>query len=236
MQLNDILEENSIKAIGQKTKISEENLENLFAKKFEELKRIKTFGFISIIEREYNVDLAALRKEANEYYGQIQEDESVALSIPTLEEKKGKSKFLIFIALALLGYASWYFMTQFDKKHLSELIPFLEEENVAKADNAKIDAIDQLSINSTLGASEKKTDNVQAAAAEVLTDDASVIVAETVTDITPKVEEASSEVENVVTEDSKKIVSIIPVGRLWFGVIDMETSKRDHFSVSKSYT
>jgi len=32
--------------------------------------------------------------------------------------------------LALLGYASWYFFTQFDKKHLSELIPFMNEQMI----------------------------------------------------------------------------------------------------------
>ncbi len=35
MQLNEILEENSIKGISQKTKISEENIENLLAANFD---------------------------------------------------------------------------------------------------------------------------------------------------------------------------------------------------------
>jgi hypothetical protein len=239
MQLNDILEENSIKAISQKTKISEENLENLFAKKFEDLKKIKTFGFISIIEREYNADLSTLRKEANEYYGQIHEDQSIALGLPTIGEKRGKSKFLLFLVLGLLGYASWYFMTQFDKKHLSELIPFLEEdsiENFTGTDNTKVDAIDTLSITKSMEKMQKVKEKVQPVKAEVLTDDASVIVAETVTDIAPKVDEPSPAVEEEsVVEESKKIVSIVPVGRLWFGLIDMEASTRDHFSVSDSY-
>ena len=46
------------------------------------------------------------------------------------EEKKGKSKLFLVIVLALLGYASWYFFTQFDKKHLSELIPFMDEQMI----------------------------------------------------------------------------------------------------------
>jgi len=29
-----------------------------------------------------------------------------------------------------LAYASWYFFTQFDKKHLSELIPFMDEQMI----------------------------------------------------------------------------------------------------------
>jgi len=69
MQLNEILEENTIKGISQKTKISENNLENLLAANFAALKKIKTLGFISILEREYKADLSVLlmkRKEENQ--------------------------------------------------------------------------------------------------------------------------------------------------------------------------
>ncbi len=239
MQLNDILEENSIKAIGQKTKISEENLENLFAKKFEDLKKIKTFGFISILEREYNADLSALRKEAESYYSEVYEDQSIALGLPTIGEKRGKSKFFLLLVLGLLGYASWYFMTQFDKKHLSELIPFLEEgsiENFTGTDNTKVDDIDTLSITKSMEKTQTVKEKVQPVKAEVLTDNASVIVAETVTDISPTADKsAPAAEENSIAEESKKIVSIMPVGRLWFGLVDMENAKRDHFSVSDSY-
>ena len=30
--------------------------------------------------------------------------------------------------------------------------------------------------------------------------------------------------------------SIVPVGRLWFGMVDADTKIRDHFSVSEAYT
>ncbi len=130
MQLNEILEENTIKGISQKTKISEDNLENLLAANFDALKKIKTLGFISIIEREYKADLNALREEALEFYAQHGEDNGFTVVIPVEEEKKGKSKLFLFVVLALLAYASWYFFTQFDKKHLSELIPFMDEQMV----------------------------------------------------------------------------------------------------------
>ena len=68
MQLNEILEENTIKSISQKTKISEENLENLLAANFDALKKIKALGFISILEREYNTDLSALKANQNCFY------------------------------------------------------------------------------------------------------------------------------------------------------------------------
>ncbi|HEY9189731.1 MAG TPA: hypothetical protein VIM88_02600 [Sulfurovum sp.] len=134
MRLNEILEENSIKAVSEKTKISEENLEDLLGSNFDRLKKIKVLGFISIIEREYQADLSALRDEALAYYGEHKEDDNFSVRLPVAEEKKKRSKLFILVVLALLAYASWYFFTQFDKKHLGQLIPFMEDqmiENVA---------------------------------------------------------------------------------------------------------
>ena len=130
MQLNEILEENSIKSISQKTKISEDNVENLLAANFAALKKIKTLGFISILEREYKADLSTLREEALAYYSGEKGEHGFTVVLPVDEEKKGTSKLFLFVVLALLVYASWYFFTQFDKKHLSELIPFMDEQMI----------------------------------------------------------------------------------------------------------
>jgi hypothetical protein len=130
MQLNEILEENTIKSISQKTKISEDNLENLLARNFEVLMKTKTLGFISILEREYKADLTALREEALEYYASHKVEHSISVALPMEEEKKGRSKFFLLIVFVLLGYASWYFFTQFDKQHLSTLIPFMDDQMI----------------------------------------------------------------------------------------------------------
>ncbi len=140
MRLNEILEENTIKSISQKTKISEANLENLLAANFDNLKKVKTLGFISILEREYKVDLNALKEEALAYYNEHNEENGFSVGAPIEGEKKGRSKLFLFVILVLLGYASWYFFAQFDKKHLSQLIPFMNEqviEDFATEDKGK---------------------------------------------------------------------------------------------------
>ena len=241
MQLNDILEENSVRAISQKTKISEDNLENLLNKNFDALKKIKTLGFISIIEREYNADLNALREEAKEYYGDVHEDQSVTLGRPIMEEKKGKSKFFMLVIFALLGYATWYFLTQFDKKNLSEMIPFIDESTIESfIGDKKVQSsdVENLSIAKvSVDAVPEKQDTEVVAQSEVTTEEAapqanensvehdtenSVEVTQTVEDITPQ----------AVT---KKIVSIVPVNRLWFGLVNADTKAREHFSVSETF-
>lgn len=146
MRLNEILEEHTIKSISQKTKISEENLENLLASNFDSLKKIKTLGFISILEREYKADLNALREEALTFYSEHREENGFTVALPVEEEKKGTSKLFIFVVLILLGYASWYFFTQFDKKHLSELIPFMGEQMIETEEKKKEIIVEDLSI------------------------------------------------------------------------------------------
>lgn len=129
MQLNDILEEHSIKAISLKTKIPAEHLEALFANKFEAFKRVKTMGFISIIEREYGAELKVLRTAAKTYYDEFQEDGGITLKVQMKPEKKGKSKLLLLAALLLLGVATWYFLTQFDQKHFNNLLEFIDQND-----------------------------------------------------------------------------------------------------------
>jgi Zn-finger domain-containing protein len=106
MQLNEILEENSVKAISEKTNISENNVETLLAGDFDKLKKVKTLGFISIIEREYKADLSALKEQALSYYDQHEDVEGVTLGLPVAEEKKRKPKWFLLLVLGLLGYAS----------------------------------------------------------------------------------------------------------------------------------
>jgi len=163
MQLNEILEEHSVKAIAKRTNISEENLEALFNGEFDVLKKVKTMGFISIIEREYTADLSALRKQASEYYSEHREEESIMLDAPVVERKKGKSKLLILSVIVLLAVASWYFITQFDKEKLRGLLPFNEEKmaNVIKTD---VDQNPDLSIENAIAVEpvvvESETDSI----------------------------------------------------------------------------
>ncbi len=149
MQLNEILEEHSVKSIAKSTNISEENLEALFAGEFGLLKKVKTMGFISIIEREYGADLSSLRKQAAEYYEVHVEDDGIVLDAPVIEHKKGRSKLLIVVVLVLLGVASWYFITQFDQEKLRDLLPFNEEKMDSNI-KASVDQNPDLSIENAI--------------------------------------------------------------------------------------
>jgi len=128
MQLNEILEENSVKSISQKTNISEINIDALVSSEFNKLKRVKTMGFISIIEREYKVDLSALKEQALDYYENNSEEVRVTMGLPLPEEKKGTSIWFKLLIIGLIIFTVWFFFAQFDKTQINKYLPFSEEE------------------------------------------------------------------------------------------------------------
>jgi len=230
MQLNEILEENSIKTISHKTKILESNLEALLAGKFDALQKTKALGFIAILEREYHADLNTLREEALEYYSLNRENNQYTARRYLDEEKKGKSKLLIIVVFGLLIYASWYFLTQFDKKNLSGLIPFIDEKTIENFVNSKevesAETAAELSIvKVTAEDNEVGTVSKKVEMEEVASEDVSALVSSLV--------DESSETEGVNTLQT---ISIIPVNKLWFGLVDTDSKERKHFSIEQAYT
>jgi len=204
MQLSEILEENTIKSISQKTKIPEDNLENLLAANFDALKKVKALGFISILEREYGADLSQLKEEALAFYSQGKEDHSITVGSPIVEEKRGKSKLFLLLVLALLAYASWYFFTQFDQKHLSELISFIDEQKMENSvteddENKNEISIEDLSIANVI-VGDMNTDKVVEEKVEV--------IEKKVEDVMPQESiqsnEAMMEEENLSTEPASQ--------------------------------
>jgi hypothetical protein len=139
MQLSDILEESDFKIISQKTNISKENIEMLMDDDFVHLTKAKALGFISILERDYQVDLKTQREKALAYYKEHGNDEErMVFTVPGADENTGKergnSTFMILLIVGLLAYSLWYFMSKYDEKALSTLIPFIENNTEEGSD------------------------------------------------------------------------------------------------------
>lgn len=244
MQLDDIREKYTIKEISYLSNISEDNLEKVFSKDFSALRKLNALGFISILAREYKADLSDLETEARQYYSQFtpERNKNSGRTKPISLEKKEKSSIFPMIILALLAYATWYFLTQFDKKHLSELMPFIDEATIQKFvssdDNTttKVESILLIGNNDE----EKSVENIKKESI-VVEKKTKVITVEKVKE-EPKEEEKEAVIETLQIEtntttkkqvlNTNEIVLIIPHKRLWFGLIDTKTKKRDHFSVA----
>jgi len=254
MQLSDVLEKYTIKEISYHSKVSEDNLEKIFAKDFESLQKIQTLGFISIIEREYKADLSDLRTEAIHYYAQRTPERSRNLSFSNANryEKEEKSRGFSIIILLLLGSASWYFLTQFDKNNLSELVPFIDEkmmekfvssseENISEEDTFVKPVLETAKLLAQEGMKKKPTEikvEMSIPTEAVLVKKVKPIEKPIEEPILEKIETNTSIVKNITKKPEVvqvQRVSIIPDNRLWFGLINTTTKKRDHFSVADAY-
>ena len=139
MQLNELLENYSLKDIAKKTNISEENLDVLFNKEFEALTKVKAMGFISIVEREFKADLSALRKEAKSYYEKHGDEVGVVLEAPVVAEtKSGAGKVvMLLVLLGVIVGGGWYLSTRFDRTNfdaVKSLWPFGKSQG-SKSEN-----------------------------------------------------------------------------------------------------
>jgi len=129
MLLND--NEYSLQTISEKTKITIENLEKLQNRDWEKLNKALSFGLISIIEREFNVDMSAIKDDANNFYNQ-QKEIDPQRPIDLVDEQKalyGNGKIISnIVTIAILGavaYTSWYYFI--DNKNST-----IQEENTTQ--------------------------------------------------------------------------------------------------------
>ncbi|WP_456428349.1 hypothetical protein [Nitratifractor sp.] len=113
MQLNELLEEYSLTNISKKTRIAPENLQALFDGNWEKLQKVQALGFISILEREYGLDLSDLRNACKAYYETHHKGEeqiSVVPDEPISTHAGGwLGKGIVLVFLGLLAYGGWYF-------------------------------------------------------------------------------------------------------------------------------
>ena len=98
----DILREIGAQKIYEDTHISLQHVQSVIHESFEGLTKVQFLGFISILEREYNQDLSALKAKGLSYF----ENESVKPSHESLfvETKRAKSPTPVYIVIALLVF------------------------------------------------------------------------------------------------------------------------------------
>jgi hypothetical protein len=127
MRLNEIVENNTIEQISQRTRLTKDTLEKLFARDFKGMMKVQTLGFISILEREYRADLDELRKDCLLYFGEVPEKsvhkdanaiykntQSPSL-IPDANVYKPNKKYIKYTVLGVFAagllYAAWHTYT-----------------------------------------------------------------------------------------------------------------------------
>ncbi|MEJ2489233.1 MAG: hypothetical protein P8Y50_05470 [Sulfurovaceae bacterium] len=211
MNLENVLEENSTESISKKTNISVDNLKRLFERDFSAFKKVQALGFISILERDYGLDLSALKQECKDYF--IDDEEDVTISVYQAKPKpKGRWLFFVLLLFLLGAVASLmiYDYTVQSKKNGGQM--FLTQEMVLGEVNASENIPEDMVANGTISKDEFKEVKDESLA---FGDNGSV-----------EASDADQENNSSATVSSKIILT--PKYKLWFGIYDMTSGKSSH--------
>jgi len=149
MHLSELREQYTLDEMSQKTLISPKNLEALFDEEYALLTKTKTLGFLSILEREFHVDIKDMKQNALQHFGQGYASTTTSTSTVSYkeEEKKRSLGWYMLIVVAVLGYVAWYFLIHTQQKSLHDVMP---------VPSPSLASVDTKEINMTTGTVENK--------------------------------------------------------------------------------
>ncbi len=124
MQLDELVKEETIRDIVNRTHISKNLLDRLTNKKFSELNKTQVMGIVSILEREYGVELNEIKEEANQYFkDEISDSNRFVVAEPVVRDNNFLFKFFVLVLIGMIAYGSWYFFSSYYKPAPQDIVP-----------------------------------------------------------------------------------------------------------------
>ncbi|MFZ2890812.1 hypothetical protein [Sulfuricurvum sp.] len=182
--------------IHERTHISRDKVELVMTKSYGEIGRVQFMGYISILEREYSIDLSNIRQEYMEFCEThsvlMAPKQSVILqSVPNSKPKWVIAGIVFIIILMVTGY------------FIQGKMAVEPSEEVIQLTSLAVEVVDEVK---DINLSENNDINMTN----------SVMV----------VENNQTTLPSVSTTSSGKILSIRPTYKVWYGMIDMATNER----------
>jgi len=198
-----------VNSLHEHTHIARHQIELLLNKSFDKLNRIQFMGFVSILEREYGIDLSSFREEYDAENPIQSMFDSVTPSSVLQAPSTSRSKWIaggIGAILLLLIIAS---MTQ------GELSSAPKEE-IIKLNTSPVEVVES---NTTT------ENNVTAEVNATDSDLRESNITRSLAVVVP-VEENSTIVSDVQGDNFGHVLSIKPSSKVWMGMMDLDTGKK----------
>lgn len=193
----DLLELGTEK-IHERTHISRDKIELVMTKSFAQIGKVQFMGYISILEREYGIDLSDIRREYTDFY----EDHSASIlpkhSVILQASSDTKSKWMIAGAVAiLLLMGAGYFM--------QSKMSAMPSEEVMKLTTQAVEVVE---VNQELNVSDVNVTAEMNATVQPLNE-----INSTVTSLSKPIV-------------SGQQITIKPAYKVWYGMIDLSSGGR----------
>jgi len=116
MKLNELIKSEGLEVVSEKTNISTDNLKKLVNLDFEGLNRVKALGFLSILRREYGIEVDTIEDSIKSYFVEHSpiDSEPVLVSMDKVDNSYGFLKWIIIVAI-LGGFWYLYSIGKLDK-------------------------------------------------------------------------------------------------------------------------
>jgi len=199
-------------SIHERTHISRDKIELILTKSYGEINKIQFIGFISILEREYGLDLSDIKQEFISYQqlnGSLQPKQSIVLQ-PTANTKQ---KWVIaglslIVVLLVLGYSLQTKMSNFP------------QEEVLQLSTTAVEALDELKeVNTPQDLNMTQELNVTEESNKTQSNDVNTTKRMSDQNITSF---QKPQINQIVNEG----LEIRPVYKVWFGMIDLDSGEK----------
>ena len=209
--------------IHEKTHISRAHVQAILHESFEEMNSVQLLGFISILEREYSLDLSDLKQKAKEYFKNSSSLIQTTDSVKIFKASDNKKNLIWYIVVIVLIIASALFFTM--KKPQNE-VSGIDNSAIEDAKNSiaatkedKNSSQESVVISTPENKQEshKETKTAENQEGAVATNQENNIVQNGDENITATQEDA---------DVSKASFKIIPSSRVWLGYIDLGNHRK----------
>ena len=203
-----LLREIGAQTIHNETHISREYVQAIIHESFDGLSSVQFIGFVSILEREYNVDLSELKSKGRAHFNEEEnksEEPKKIFMIPKTE-KSNTSKYIFLVLGVILGLLYYIFVYQ------SSVSPDVESLDNTTIEHAQ-ETIEEVVVQETVVVEDSKEMNTTK----------ETVVAKSVEVAVQEVEEPAAEPEVV---EVVRTLKILPKNKLWAGYINIATNQK----------
>ncbi len=186
--------------IYEETHIPLKYVQSMLHGSFEGFSRVQFLGFISILEREYNLNLNGLKGNGLKYFDEVEQKTSAGVFI--VPKKKQYSK-LLYLGLIIFLFA---IVVLFSLSKFSQ-----NDVEVEVIENTHIETI------------QKKIESLEAEKEDINVSDSNLSDVNSSISVPISIEETPEPIGEIV----EKSLEITSKGNVWFGYIDAKTNK--HF-------
>lgn len=124
--------------IHEATHISKQHVQSILNESFENMSKVQFFGFISIFEREFHVNLDDLKERGKEYFGGTmpEQEEEEAKVFVTPAQKKNYTKLYIVIAAVIFLFVAISTLSNISSSSNDAIIESLDNNSMEMSKQA----------------------------------------------------------------------------------------------------